>query len=351
MNRKKVTYREKKVYIGIDVHKKTYTFSAYCDGLICKTATVPADPQQFASSLKKWFSGAIIYSVYEAGFSGFELHRVLESRGINNIVINPASLEIAPKDKVKTDKRDSKKLAEQLAAGRLDGIYIPSKEVELRRLLTRTREQVMKERTRVGNRIKSRLFYFGLISFSESTVMSEKLLKQYESWDLPEELRYCVGLLITQWRFLNDQLKEMKIEMKAQSFEDSYCEAVYQSVPGIGDTSARLLSNELGDLSKRFNCQKSLFQFVGFTPSEYSTGENQRLGHIDRQGSARVRKTLVECSWRAIRIDKALNDSFNRIAHRRGKKRAIVAIARKLIGSTGSLNLEDYFVISNNKGR
>ena len=57
-------------------------------------------------------------------------------RGINNIVINPASLEIAPKDKVKTDKRDSKKSAEQLAVGRLDGIYIPSKEEELRRLLS-----------------------------------------------------------------------------------------------------------------------------------------------------------------------------------------------------------------------
>ena len=57
MNRKKVTYRGKKVYIGIDVHKKTYTFSAYCDGQICKTATVPADPKQFADSLKSGLPG------------------------------------------------------------------------------------------------------------------------------------------------------------------------------------------------------------------------------------------------------------------------------------------------------
>ena len=332
MNKKKVSYKGTKVYIGVDVHKKTYTFSAYYDGLVCKTATTPAEPKQFASDLKKWFSGATIFSVYEAGFSGFELHRALKSRGIINIVINPASLEIAPKDKVKTDKRDSKKLAEQLSVGRLTGIYIPSREEELRRLLTRTREQVMKERIRVGNRIKARLFYFGLIPFSEDTVMSEKLLKKYESLDLLRELRYNLGLLIAQWRFFNEQLKDIQIEMKAQSFEDSYREAVYQSIPGIGDTSARLLSNELGDLSKRFHGQKALFQFVGFTPSEYSSGENQRFGHIDRQGSARVRKTLVECAWRAISIDKALNDSFNRIAHRRGKKRAIVATARKLIG-------------------
>ncbi len=332
MNREKVTYRGNKVYIGIDVHKKTYTFSAYCDGLICKTATVPANPKQFSDNLKKWFQGAVISGVYEAGFSGFELHQALKSAGINNIVINPASLEVAPKDKVKNDKRDSKKLAVQLALGRLTGIHIPSREEEFRRLLTRTREQVMKERVRVGNRIKSRLFYFGRIPFSEDTVMSEKLLKKYESMDLPEEFRYCLELLISQWRFFNEQLKDIKIAMKAQSFEDSYCDAVYQSVPGIGDTSARLLSNELGDLSKRFKCQNALFQFVGFTPCEYSSGEGRRLGHIDRQGSARVRKTLVECAWRAIKIDTALEESFNRIAHRRGSKRAIVAIARKLIG-------------------
>ena len=342
MNRKKVTYRGKKVYIGIDVHKKTYTFSAYCDGQICKTATVPADPKQFADSLKKWFAGATLYSVYEAGFSGFKLHRTLLSEEIKNIVINPASLEIAAKDKTKTDKRDSKKLAEQLAAGRLNGVYIPSEEEEVRRVLTRTREQIMTERIRTGNRIKARLRHFGLLLHTDDRVMSERLLREYESLPLEEGLRYSLNILISQWRFFNNQLREIRIEIKAQSFEDSYCEAIYQSVPGVGDTSARILSNELGNISKRFNSQKALFQFVGFTPSEYSSGESQRLGHIDRQGSARIRKTLTECAWRAIRIDEALRDSFNRISHRRGKKRAIVAIARKLIGRARACFANEY---------
>ena len=101
MNKKIVTYRGEKIYIGIDVHKKTYTFSAYCQGLVCKTATTPADPKQFTRDIRKWFYGAQIISVYEAGFSGFNLHRELKSAGISNIVINPASLEIASKDKVK----------------------------------------------------------------------------------------------------------------------------------------------------------------------------------------------------------------------------------------------------------
>ena len=105
MNKKIVTYRGEKIYIGIDVHKKTYTFSAYCQGLVCKTATTPADPKQFTRDIRKWFYGAQIISVYEAGFSGFNLHRELKSAGISNIVINPASLEIASKDKVKNGQK------------------------------------------------------------------------------------------------------------------------------------------------------------------------------------------------------------------------------------------------------
>ncbi len=327
----KTNYSGAKVYVGIDVHKKTYTFTAYCNGAIVKRATVPADNKKFIDSAKKWFLGAEIFSCYEAGFSGFKLHRDLVAAGIKNIVVNPASIEVSAKDK-KTDKRDSKKMGEQLSVGRLTGIHIPTVEEELARLITRTREQLMKERNRAGHRIKSKLFQFGFINKDDDTIMSEKYLRSVESMNLPKELNYAIGLLIKQWRFLSEQLDDVKIEMKAQSFEDSKSEAIYQSVPGVGDVSARVLSNELGDLSKRFKNQESLFQFVGLTPSEHSSGEKVHKGNIDRQGSARVRKILIECAWRSISVDGVLKDCFERIASTRGKKRAIVAIARKLIG-------------------
>jgi transposase len=327
----RTSFRGEKVFIGIDVHKKTYTYSAWCWGMRVKVATAPAENRVFISSLKAWFSGAEIRSCYEAGFSGFKLHRDLLAAGIHNIVVNPASIEVAANDN-KTDKRDSNKMGEQLAAGRLHGIYVPTEEEERSRLINRTREQFMKERNRTGHRIKSRLFQFGFIDKDDDRVMSENYLKGAEALDLPQELRYSLGLLISHWRFLSQQLEDIKIEMKAQSFTDSYCEAVYQSVPGIGDVSARILSNELGDLSKRFSNQGSLFKYVGLTPSEHSSGERQMKGNIDRQGAARLRKVLIECSWRAIDLDGVLKECFDRIASTRGKKRAIVAIARKLLG-------------------
>ncbi|MDE0118787.1 MAG: transposase [Bdellovibrionales bacterium] len=157
MNKTTITYKNKKVYIGMDVHKKPYTLSAYCQGQVVKTATTPADPERITQSLKKWFPLAHLYSVYEAGFSGYRLHRALCHGGIKNIVVNSASLEIAIKDRVKTDRRDSRKLGEQLSMGRLKGIYIPEEQEELRRQVTRTRRQVVKQIQRLCNQIKGKL--------------------------------------------------------------------------------------------------------------------------------------------------------------------------------------------------
>jgi len=332
MNKVKMTYAGKKVYVGMDVHKKTYSVTAICEGEIVKRDTMRADAQGLIRYLKKHFEGAVIESVYEAGFCGFVLHRALKAAGINNIVVNPASIEVAANDKVKTDKRDSKKQAEQLSRGALSGINIPTAEEELARVLTRTREQVVEQRARVATQVKSKLHYFGVMAFDDDREVTELYLKELEEKELAEELKFGLGLLIGQWRFLTEQLKKVWQKMKEQASKDLALEKVYRSVPGIGPVSSRVLSNELGNLSERFANERALFSFTGLTPSEHSSGENVHKGHISRQGSARIRKYLVEIAWRAIEKDKALTDIFARIAKTRGKKRAIIAIARKLIG-------------------
>src|ERR1700682_926197 len=121
----RIDYQGKIIYLGIDVHKRTYSVTVICDGLIVKRDTIAASPVGLVAYLKRCFPGARIHSAYEAGFSGFTLHRILVQNGVENIVVNPASIEVAANDKVKTDQRDSKKLAEQLFAGRLKAIYVP----------------------------------------------------------------------------------------------------------------------------------------------------------------------------------------------------------------------------------
>ncbi len=114
----------------IKTHKKTYACASICDGDIVKKDTIPAESSALISYIKNNFSGAEIETAYEAGFSGFNLHRQLISAGIKNIIVNPSSIEIISRDKVKNDKRDAKKIATQLAVGRLKSIYIPTSEQE-----------------------------------------------------------------------------------------------------------------------------------------------------------------------------------------------------------------------------
>lgn len=325
-------YKGKKVYIGIDVHKKTLSVTAVSGGKVVKKWTQENDQSKLVKTIKGSFKGAQVHSCYEAGFSGYGLHRYLESEGIKNIVINPANVEVASSDRVKTDSKDSKKLAEQLFFGIFKSIKVPSLEEEARREITRTRDQFVKLRANVANRIKSKLLYYGLIEPSNDRVLSKKYVQRIRAMGLAGDIQFSLDNLCDEWESMTEKLKRFDVRMKEQSFEDPEVEAVYESVPGVGRVSARVLSNELGDLSKRFRNQKSAYQYTGLCPSERSSGESKKKGRIHRQGSSRIRKILVECSWRAIKEDGALEEYYEKLKLRAGGKKAIIAVARKLMG-------------------
>ena len=325
------SYTGEHIYVGVDVHKATYTVTCVCQRQIVKTATVPAEPARLAESVSRWFPGARLSSAYEAGFSGFVLHRARTTAGITNLVVNPASVAVAANDRVKTDRRDSKRLAIDLADGRLRGIAVPTEAEELARLLPRTRAQIVEHRATIARQIKAKLHQFGLIPPASRRLMSSRYLREITTWSLPQELCASLTLLADQWRFATRQLLELRRLLRAQAQAQEGLEKVYRSAPGIGEVVARTLATELGDMT-RFTNERALFSYTGLTPSEYSSGASIRRGHISRQGASRLRHVLVETAWRALPRDPALQEVFDRIAATRGKQRAIVAIARRLIG-------------------
>ena len=332
---RKISYRGKEVFIGIDVHKRTYFFTALCDGEVVKGCSVKADPYTLVKVVDKLFKGAEILTAYEAGFSSFVLHRVLISEGMRNIVVHPASVEEESRNRVKTDKRDSKKLAEQLAAGRPKGINVPSPELEHRRLLTRTREQLTRQRRRLMVQIRMKFHQFGLMDPDCRQVLRRAMVHEILKEEIPQPLRLSVTVLLRLWDGVDKELKTLQRELKEEAKQDPR-QKTYRSIPGFGFLSAWTLSNELGDMSQ-FPNERTLFSFTGLTPSEHSTGDSRRRGHISRQGSSRLRHILVEAAWVAIRRDAGLARDFSRISLRAGKKRAIVAIARKLVGRARAL--------------
>lgn len=329
-------YTEKIVFVGIDVHKKTYSCVSICEGHVVKRDTMPAKPEVLLRYLKNTFpNAASINTAYEAGFAGFHLHRHLVANGINNIVIHPGSIEVAARDRVKTDKRDALKIATQLAAGRLRGIFIPSQEREEKRSVTRLRKNIIKARHRVGQEFKALLFTQGLIDGEDDTVVCSTWLMQKLSEvataGYSNDFYFSLEHYTQQWLQLNDRIKTVEARLVIQANEDNGLQVLYESVPGIGPIHARQLVNELDDM-KQFKNEKQLFSYLGLTPSEHSSGEHTRQGHITRQGKSVLRKILIEAAWIAVYKDRSLGDIFQRLSKSRGKKRAIVGIARRLAG-------------------
>jgi len=322
-------YTGKTIFVGLDVHKKTYSLTALCDGVIIKRDTLKADPNTLIAYLKKRFGSGIIITAYEAGFCGFHLHRALEEAGIINIVVHAASIEVS-KDRVKTDKRDSLKIATHLSQGRLTGIPVPSIEREDFRAITRLRSTFCQEKVRIACQIKSLLHLHGLIACNDEKKVSERWIKNLSKFEVTAGVKFALEQFANMWLEYNKKIKEIDFKLKQQAIEDDNTDKVYRSAPGIGPTSARILSNELGDLSQ-FKNERTLASYIGFTPSEHSSGEHTRQGHITKQGKPILRKILVQAAWVAIRHDRELCYVFDGIAARAGSKRAIVAIARRLI--------------------
>lgn len=331
----KIDYEEKIVYMGIDVHKKTYCCVSICEGEIVKRDTLSSNPEGLLNYMNKFFPGAKIKSAYEAGFAGFHLHRYLIKNEINNIVVHPASIEVSSRDRVKTDKRDALKIATQLSANRLRGIYVPSLEQEGKRTISRLRTNFKKSRTRVGTQFKSLLFTQGLIEATHTTVISQKWITQklseIEKGAYPDDFYYSAKKYAEEWKHLTSQIKEIEEHLKDQAERDKNIQHIYESVPGIGLIHGRQLVNELGDM-KQFHNEKQLFSYTGLTPSEFSSGEHVRQGHITRQGRSVLRHILVEASWVAITKDSELREVYENISRRKGGKRAIVGVARRLVG-------------------
>lgn len=322
-------YTDKTIFLGIDVHKLTYSTTAVCEGIVVKHDTFSASPEMLLKYCQRLFRGGNIKSAYEAGFCGFGLHRFLIKHGIENIVVHPASIETESRNHKKTDKRDSKKIAVQLAAGRLESVYIPSQSQENRRYLSRLREQFVKERVRTAVRLKS---FLDVNSLKEGKLrFSKKNLMKLINLSIDENLKYCIFTLVKTWFYFSNEIAEIEKKLLILTPDERVLYDAYTKITGMGPKIARILIHELGD-TMQFSNEEKLFSFCGLTPSEHSSGEHKRLGHITRQGNPLLRKALVQAAWVAVKRDPYFLEYFEKLSAKRGKCKAIIAVARKLIG-------------------
>ena len=209
------------VSVGIDVHKNSYSVASVVGGVVVKKDSMEASPEKLICYLKKIFDGAQINTAYEAGFSGFHLHRQLVQNGINNIVVHPASIAITARDRVKTDKRDALKIGTQLASGKLQGIHIPSEDQVADRMVTRLRTTFIRNRNRYANQLKALLFQYGLIKAYDDSIVSKKWIEMVRNMlqekDHPNGFKYAAQSYMEEWLTATCKIKEIDKQLAEQA--------------------------------------------------------------------------------------------------------------------------------------
>ena len=330
---KKVLVRGKEVFIGVDVHKESWHVTARTEGEEIFNGRIPSQYQALRKLLGH-FKDCKIKVAYEAGPCGFWLYDKLTEDGVETIVVPPSLIPVESGNKVKTDKRDSRKLAKLLESNMLKRVYVLNEEDRVDRELLRTRRQIVEHRNDVARQIKSKLLFYGIHSpFARRYGWHQNYLRWLKEMELPREgLRVCFGSLIELYEYLSDQLLKInqKVKELSQSLKYRQRLKLLCSVPGIGTLVGMELLVELQEV-ERFKRADELASYIGLTPSEFSTGQYIRQGRITRCGNKRVRTCLVESSWILITKDPLMRFKYNRLKAMKGAKRAIIAIARRLI--------------------
>jgi transposase len=330
---KKGLVRGKEVYIGVDVHKESWYVTARVDEEEVSHGRMPSQYHALRRYLDQ-FQECKIKVAYEAGPCGFGLYDKLTEDGIETLVVPPSLIPIESGNRVKTDKRDSRKLSKLLENKILKRVHVFTEEERMHRELLRTRHQLVTHRSDVARQIKSKLLFHGISSpFAGNQGWTSKYVQWVRSLSpRSPSFEESLEVLIDLYEYLSKQLMRINRKVAELSRADKYREKVklLRTVPGVGLLTGMEVLVELQEVG-RFRSSEEIASYMGLTPSEYSSGEHIRQGRITRSRNWRVRKALIESSWILIGKDPWMRMIYMRLKSRKGAKRVIIAIARKLI--------------------
>lgn len=319
------------VWMAIDISRSKAVYCLRWDGIEQRRLSTPLGIEHVRALLEH-YHGCQVHVAYEACGFGYELAWWLQEQGVAVMVIAPSRVERMPGLQVKTDRVDVGKLARKLEKGDLKAIYIPSRTVHEQRQIGRTYAQCIKERKRAQVRLRSLMQEEGRLG-----PLPAAGWKVYSAWldvqKLPEPVRLCVQAHEQLRGLADQQAKRMNAELYKLASSEEYRPLVkaLSAQSGVGWQSGIRLVLELGSID-RFRTTAALPHYLGLTPSQYSSGELDHRGHTLKCGPGFLRALLLQCAWSAVRqgCDTELKERFAQLAPRIGRKRAIVAVARKL---------------------
>ena len=348
------------IYLGLDVHKNTISVGVLEPGVeVPVIDRIASDEDAVRRLVARFDDPRQLRVCYEAGPTGYELARLLRSLNVRCEVIAPSLIPTAPGDRVKTDKRDCRRLARLHRAGELVAIRVPTVAEEAVRDLCRARADMVIDQTRARHRLGKFLLRHGRVWQG-----GENWTLKHRAW--LDAQRFDDAALTTTWRHYRATLEAREAAVAAieadlaqwftrPPFADSVARlAAYRGITHLG---ALTLATEVCDW-RRFPSAGAFMGFCGLVPSEYSSGERTRRGHITHAGNLHLRTQLVESAWayksrpgvgaaiarrhqglppdvlaRAWKAQLRLSGRFRRLEARKSSRNIVVtAIARELAG-------------------
>ena len=346
------------IMIGCDLHDAKMALKLCCDnGAPVRKSWVTSEVDELIAYLRSFAAerdAQRIVFAYEASGQGFGLYDRLTDAGIECHVLAPTHLpHTAHGRKNKTDDKDAQMILEELRAHVLAGwklpdVWVPSLQTRSDRELIRWRLELCEQRTRVKNQTHNLLKRYQRrlpVWFSTSGDWSKRSLQwlrdqasepsgEAETQALHDCVRITLGSLIRLYERMCAERRELDKAILALAGTDRYRQAFrkLKLQKGVGTLTAMVFLTELGDLN-RFANRRDLGAYLGLAPSAFETGnQNDRKGHITRQGPSRVRHVLCQAAWSAIRYSEHWREKYDRIRRDSPKrsKIAIVAVMRLL---------------------
>lgn len=235
---------------------------------------------------------------YEAGPTGYGLHRLIESLGHDCVVVAPSLIPRKAGDRVKTNRRDALGLVKLLRAGELTAVWVPDARHEAMRDLTRAREAAVEDLTSKRLQVSSLLLRLGR-HYPGKKTWTQAHMNWITSQKLEHaEQRIALEEMLLAVRQAQERIARLEVAIRAAVPDWSLSEAVtaLMAMRGIDFIAATAFLAEIGDLS-RFQTPRELMGYLGLVPSEHSTGDKVKRSGITKAGNRRARRILVECSW------------------------------------------------------